>query len=77
MVMLLAVWCLALVGALALRRRGQAVWPLLVPVALVTLVSIVGHGDIRYRHAADVALVALAGVGFAGMKGRPWPRLSR
>jgi hypothetical protein len=77
MLMLLAVWCLAVVGGLWLRRRGGPVWPLLVPVALVTLVSILGHGDPRYRHAADVALVALAGAGTRGMKGRPWPRLSR
>ncbi|MEA2469179.1 MAG: hypothetical protein QOE38_177 [Thermoleophilaceae bacterium] len=77
MLMLLAVWCLAVVGGLWLRRRDQPVWPLLVPVGLVTLVSVLGHGDPRYRHAADVALVVLAGVGFAGMKGRPWPRLSR
>jgi 4-amino-4-deoxy-L-arabinose transferase-like glycosyltransferase len=77
MLMLLAVWCLAVVGLLWLHRRGEPVWPLLVPVALVTLVSILGHGDIRYRHAADVAMVVLAGLGIAGMKGRPWPRPSR
>jgi hypothetical protein len=77
MVMLYAIWLLALLGALALRRRGQPLWPLLAPVLIVTLVSAFGHGDIRYRHAADVALVALAGVGLAGMKGSPWPRLSR
>jgi hypothetical protein len=53
------------------------VWPFLVPVVLVTLVSMLGHGDPRYRHAADVSLVILAGVGVAGMKGRPWARLSR
>jgi 4-amino-4-deoxy-L-arabinose transferase-like glycosyltransferase len=76
-VMLLAVWVLALVGAVWMRRRGQPVWPFLVPVALVTLVSMLGHGDPRYRHAADVSLVVLAGVGLAGMKGRPWARLSR
>jgi 4-amino-4-deoxy-L-arabinose transferase-like glycosyltransferase len=76
MLMLLAVWVLAVVGALWLRRLGRPVWPLLVPVGLVTFVSIVGHGDIRYRHAGDVALVALAGVGVAGMKGRPWARHS-
>jgi hypothetical protein len=37
---------------------------------------VLGHGDPRYRHAADVALVVLAGVGAAGMKGRPWARPS-
>jgi 4-amino-4-deoxy-L-arabinose transferase-like glycosyltransferase len=75
--MLLAVWALAVVGAVRLRRRGEPFWPFLVPVVLVTLVSIFGHGDPRYRHAADVSLVILAGVGVAGMKGRPWARLSR
>jgi 4-amino-4-deoxy-L-arabinose transferase-like glycosyltransferase len=74
---LIAVWVLAVLGALALRRRGVPFWPFLVPVALVTLVSVLGHGDPRYRHAADVSLVILAGVGLAGMKGRPWARLSR
>ena len=76
-IMLVAVWLLAVVGAVRLRRRGEPVWPFLVPVALVSLVSLLGHGDPRYRHAADVALVVLAGVGVAGIKGRPWPRLSR
>lgn len=77
MLMLLLVWIFAVVGFVRLRRLGQPMWPLLVPVALVTFVSVVGHGDPRYRHAADVALVIAAGVGVAGMKGRPWPRPSR
>jgi 4-amino-4-deoxy-L-arabinose transferase-like glycosyltransferase len=77
MLMLLAAWCLAAFGAIGLRRRGRPLSPLLAPVVLVTLVSILGHGDPRYRRAADVAVVAVAGVGAAGMKGRPWPRLSR
>jgi 4-amino-4-deoxy-L-arabinose transferase-like glycosyltransferase len=76
-VMLVAVWILAVLGGVSLRRRREPVWPFLVPVALVTLVSVLGHGDPRYRHAADVALVILAGVGLADMKGRPWARLSR
>jgi hypothetical protein len=77
MLMLLAAWCLAVVGGIGLRRRGRPLSPLLAPVVLVTLVSILGHGDPRYRRAADIAVVAAAGVGAAGMKGRPWPRLSR
>jgi 4-amino-4-deoxy-L-arabinose transferase-like glycosyltransferase len=75
--MLLAVWLLAALGAVRMRRNGKPVWPFLVPVVLVTLISVLGHGDPRYRHAADVSLVVLAGVGLAGMKGRPWARLSR
>lgn len=71
--MLLAVVALAIAGGLAVRRRGSGpLWPFVVPVVLVTVVSLAGHGDPRYRHAADVSLVALAGVGAArvGMKGR-------
>jgi 4-amino-4-deoxy-L-arabinose transferase-like glycosyltransferase len=77
LLMLPAVWLLAIVGAVWLRRHREPLWPLLVPVLLVTVISVLGHGDPRYRHAADVSLVILAGVGLAGMKGRPWPRLSR
>jgi hypothetical protein len=75
-VMLWIVVVLALLGALGLRRAGKPLWPFAAMVVLVTLVSMLGHGDPRYRHAADVALVALAGVGAAGMKGRPWARPS-
>jgi 4-amino-4-deoxy-L-arabinose transferase-like glycosyltransferase len=74
---LIAVWLLSILGAVVLRRRGQPFWPFLVPVVLVVLVSVFGHGDPRYRHAADVSLAILAGVGLAGMKGRPWARPSR
>jgi 4-amino-4-deoxy-L-arabinose transferase-like glycosyltransferase len=74
---LLLVVALAILGALDLRRRREPLWPLLSLVVLATLVSLLGHGDPRYRHAADVALVVLAGVGAAGMKGRPWARPSR
>jgi 4-amino-4-deoxy-L-arabinose transferase-like glycosyltransferase len=74
--MLWLVVALAIIGGVGLRRRGTAIWPLLVPVGLVTLVSVLGHGDPRYRHAGDIALLALAGVGVAGMKGRPWARPS-
>jgi 4-amino-4-deoxy-L-arabinose transferase-like glycosyltransferase len=75
--MLWVVVVLAILGVVGLRRRGKPVWPLLSLIVLVTLVSLVGHGDPRYRHAGDVALVVLAGVGAAGMKGRPWARPSR
>ncbi len=75
--MLWLVVALAVYGVVLLRRAGRPAWPFLVPVGVVTFVSVIGHGDPRYRHAADVALVILAGAGLAGMKGRPWARPSR
>ncbi|MEA2468525.1 MAG: hypothetical protein QOJ57_2651, partial [Thermoleophilaceae bacterium] len=75
--MLWVVVVLAILGTLSLRRSGKPVWPFVSMVVLVTLVSLIGHGDPRYRHAADIALVIVAGVGVAGMKGRPWARPSR
>ena len=57
---LLAVW-----GALLLRRRGRRVWPLLVPVLLVTVVSALTYGSSRFRAAADVSVVTLAAVPLA------------
>jgi 4-amino-4-deoxy-L-arabinose transferase-like glycosyltransferase len=74
--MLLVVYVLAVIGAVALRRRGEPLWPFLAPVILVVLVSLFGYGDPRFRQATDVALVILAGAGLAGMKGRPWARPS-
>jgi 4-amino-4-deoxy-L-arabinose transferase-like glycosyltransferase len=53
---------LAAYGALLLRRRGGPLWVLLVPVALVTLVSLLAYGYTRFRYAADLAIVVLAGV---------------
>jgi 4-amino-4-deoxy-L-arabinose transferase-like glycosyltransferase len=61
--MLLAAIALAIAGGVALRRRGRPIWPLLVPLMIVTLISVLGHGDPRYRHGGDVALVVLAGLG--------------
>ena len=74
-----AVWASARSpAAVAVKHlRGRPFWPFLGPVVLVVLVSVFGHGDPRYRHAADVSLAILAGIGLAGMKGRPWARPSR
>jgi 4-amino-4-deoxy-L-arabinose transferase-like glycosyltransferase len=60
---LVVVAVLAVVGAFALRRRAEPLWPLVAPIVLVTLVSALAYGDLRFRQAADVAMVALAGIG--------------
>lgn len=52
-------------GVSRLRRRGRAVYPLLAPVVLVTVVTAMTIGDVRYRAAAEVPLVVLAAVAVA------------
>ena len=69
-VALLAVAILAVVGGLALRRRGAPLWPFVAPIVLVTVVSATAYGDLRFRQAADVAMPMLAGVGLAAVAGR-------
>lgn len=61
---------LAVVGGRALRRRGGPLWVLLVPMVLVTVVSLVGYGDLRFREAADVSLAILAAVGVDALSRR-------
>jgi 4-amino-4-deoxy-L-arabinose transferase-like glycosyltransferase len=59
----LVVLALAAMGALALRRRGEPLWPLLALCVLITVVSATGYGAPRLAQAGDVALVVLAGIG--------------
>jgi hypothetical protein len=73
---LLIVVALSIAGALALRRRAAPVWPLLAPLVLVTLVSALAFGDLRFRQAADVSLVVLAGVGVLALAERVAERRS-
>ncbi|MFO7590738.1 MAG: glycosyltransferase family 39 protein [Acidimicrobiia bacterium] len=53
---------LAIGGVVVQRRRRALVWPLLVPVALVTLIAAVGYGTIRFRVPAEVSIVVLAAI---------------
>jgi 4-amino-4-deoxy-L-arabinose transferase-like glycosyltransferase len=52
-------------GALLLRRRRAPLWVILVPPALVTIVSVLAYGYTRFRHSADLAIVVLAGLALA------------
>ena len=54
------------------RRRGQ-LWPLLVPVATVTIGVAVTYGQTRFRSAAEPTIVILAAVAIAAL----WERASR
>ncbi|MGH2715662.1 MAG: glycosyltransferase family 39 protein [Thermoleophilaceae bacterium] len=50
-------------GLLLLRRRGVSMWPLASLLVVVTVSSIGGFGNPRFRHAAEIALVTSGAVG--------------
>lgn len=60
----------AVYGVLLLRRRGVALLPLLVPVAIVVVVTAFSYGIVRFRVPAEVSLVVLGAVGADAALGR-------
>jgi 4-amino-4-deoxy-L-arabinose transferase-like glycosyltransferase len=61
--MLLALVPLAILGGLALRRRGVEIWILIAPLVVVSVTALLVYGNQRFREPADVALVVLGAVG--------------
>ncbi len=61
---------LAVYGAVVLRRRRVALWPLLVPVLIVTLASAATYGQTRFRVPAEPTLVVLGAVGLVALIAR-------
>jgi 4-amino-4-deoxy-L-arabinose transferase-like glycosyltransferase len=61
----LGVW-----GAVVLRRRRVPIYPLLGAIAVVVVATAAFYGLFRYRLAADLALVVLAGIGVDELWGR-------
>jgi 4-amino-4-deoxy-L-arabinose transferase-like glycosyltransferase len=57
-------------GAVLLRGRGRALWPLLSTIVVVTLVSALFYGLLRFRAPAEVTLVVLAAVAMAELQAR-------
>jgi 4-amino-4-deoxy-L-arabinose transferase-like glycosyltransferase len=57
----------AIGGAVVLRRRGEPLRILLVPIVFVTLVAALSYGSTRFRVAAEPAIVVLAAVGGAAL----------
>ena len=49
-------------GVVVLRRRRITTWPLIVPLALATVIAVTTQGAVRYRAPAEVALVVLGAV---------------
>jgi len=60
----------AVAGAVLLRQRGRAVWPLLSTIVVVTLISALFYGLLRFRAPAEVTLVVLAAVAMAELQAR-------
>jgi hypothetical protein len=56
---------LAVYGFVRLRRRRVVLFPLVVPIVMVTLVSAVTYGSTRFRAAAEVPIVVLAAAAVA------------
>lgn len=54
---------LAVAGAVILRRRGEPLRILIVPIVFVTVVAALSYGSTRFRVAAEPAVVVLAAVG--------------
>jgi hypothetical protein len=65
-----AVAALAIAGIVGLRAQPGVVAIMLAPVALVVVTSALGYGTWRFRQAAEVAFVTLAGVALAQLAGR-------
>ena len=66
---------LAIAGIVVMRRRFDWLWQLLVPIVIVTIVSIVTYGQTRFRIPAEPSLVVLAAVAIdAFFPGKTVPR---
>lgn len=67
---------LSAAGAVTLRRRRESLWLLLSPLLLVTAASLAGYGLTRFRLAAEIPIVVLAGVAVAAAVSAVGVRLS-
>ncbi|MGQ0804411.1 MAG: ArnT family glycosyltransferase, partial [Actinomycetota bacterium] len=58
---------LAVYGVVVARRRRITQWPLLVPIAIVTIASAATYGQTRFRVPAEPSLVVLGAIGLAAL----------
>jgi hypothetical protein len=61
---------LAIFGALQCRRLKIWLWPLLCPIFLSIGLSVITHGETRFRLAAEIGIIMLAGIGMAQIGSR-------
>jgi 4-amino-4-deoxy-L-arabinose transferase-like glycosyltransferase len=66
----------AIGGVVVLRRHRGVLWPLLVPVGIVTVTAFVSWGQIRYRVPAEPSLVVLGATALAALVKRGEPLVS-
>jgi 4-amino-4-deoxy-L-arabinose transferase-like glycosyltransferase len=64
-------------GLVLMRRRGVPIWPLASLLVMVTVSSVGGFGNPRFRHAAELALVTAgaAGLVYAWQRARELARI--
>jgi len=67
----------AFAGGMWLRRRRAELLVLLVPVALVMLLSLIGYGVPRFRAPAEITIVVLAALAVNQLIERRWPSAAR
>ena len=53
---------LGLVGLWIMRQRRQPIWPFLAPVITIAVMTVIGHGTMRFRVGLEVLLPILVGV---------------
>ena len=70
--MLYVLMVTAVGGAIVARRRKVPVWPLVVPIVVVTSVTVLIGGIIRYRAVAEPSLIVLAAIGIGAVLDRRW-----
>jgi len=58
---------LAVYGVVVLRRKRITQWPLLVPIAIVTIASAATYGQTRFRVPGEPSLVILGAIGLAAL----------
>lgn len=53
----------AVVGVVTLRAQGIRYWPLLMPLAMVVIMSVITYGNQRFRMGAEPSIIVFAAVG--------------
>jgi 4-amino-4-deoxy-L-arabinose transferase-like glycosyltransferase len=61
-------------GGLTLYRRRVQMWPIVAPILMVAITTVVFYGFLRFRQPAEISIVLLAGVAIDALWGRSQAR---